>query len=71
MNSSKRRSRCVNEQSAGGAAITIVKQECIMEADGIDWNEVWRETQQKNIDSGHGGECWTAWQDKEAAKNYL
>jgi 16S rRNA G527 N7-methylase RsmG len=42
-----------------------------MEADDIDWNEEWMETQQKNIDSGHGGECWTAWQDKEAAKNYL
>ncbi|MDR2491761.1 MAG: class I SAM-dependent methyltransferase [Spirochaetaceae bacterium] len=27
--------------------------------------------QQKNIDSGHGGECWTMWRDKEAAKNYF
>ncbi|MDR2501592.1 MAG: class I SAM-dependent methyltransferase [Treponema sp.] len=38
---------------------------------GIDWNGVWMDAQQKNIDSGGGGECWTAWADKEAAKNYL
>ena len=37
----------------------------------IDWNRVWMDAQQKNIDSGRGGECWTAWQDKDAAKNYL
>jgi SAM-dependent methyltransferase len=39
--------------------------------DDIDWNEVWMDAQQKNIDSGCGGECWTAWSDKDAAKNYL
>jgi SAM-dependent methyltransferase len=40
-------------------------------ADTIDWNQVWMDAQQKNIDSGHGGECWTVWEDKDAAKNYL
>jgi SAM-dependent methyltransferase len=39
--------------------------------DTIDWNRVWMDAQQKNIDSGHGGECWTAWEEKDAAKNYL
>ncbi|MDR2535392.1 MAG: class I SAM-dependent methyltransferase, partial [Treponema sp.] len=42
-----------------------------MELDRIDWNEAWKEAQRKNIDSGHGGECWTAWEDKDAAKNYF
>lgn len=37
----------------------------------IDWNEVWMDAQQKNINSGGGGECWKAWAEKEAAKNYL
>ena len=38
---------------------------------GIDWNKVWMEAQQKNIDSGRGGACWTEWPDKDAAKNYF
>ena len=42
-----------------------------MEQKNIDWNKVWMDAQQKNIDSGRGGECWTAWPDKEAAKKYL
>lgn len=42
-----------------------------MKLDRIDWNEVWMKAQRKNIDSGHGGECWTAWEDKDAAKNYF
>ena len=37
----------------------------------IDWNQAWMDAQRKNIDSGHGGECWTAWTDKDAAKNYF
>jgi SAM-dependent methyltransferase len=29
------------------------------------------DTQQKNIASGLGGECWTAWNDEEAAREYF
>ncbi|MDR2521594.1 MAG: methyltransferase domain-containing protein [Spirochaetaceae bacterium] len=42
-----------------------------MEVNNIDWNKLWMDAQQKNIDSGHGGECWTMWQEKDAAKNYF
>ncbi|MDR2517972.1 MAG: methyltransferase domain-containing protein [Spirochaetaceae bacterium] len=37
---------------------------------GIDWNEIWKEAQRKNRDSGKGGECWTSWADREAAERY-
>lgn len=37
---------------------------------GIDWNQVWMTAQQKNIDSGQGGECWAVWADKESAREF-
>jgi 16S rRNA G527 N7-methylase RsmG len=37
----------------------------------IDWNNVWKNAQWQNIDSGHGGECWHSWADKETAKEYF
>ena len=38
---------------------------------GIDWNEVWREAQRKNRDSGRRGECWTSWADREEAERFF
>lgn len=37
----------------------------------IDWNAVWMEAQKRNVASGRGGECWHAWQDESAARDYL
>jgi SAM-dependent methyltransferase len=41
------------------------------DANAIDWNEIWVNAQWQNIDSGHGGECWHSWADKEAAKEFF
>jgi hypothetical protein len=37
----------------------------------IDWNAAWMQAQWQNIDSGHGGECWHSWADKETAKEFF
>ncbi|MDR0562383.1 MAG: class I SAM-dependent methyltransferase [Spirochaetaceae bacterium] len=42
-----------------------------MRNEDIDWNQVWMDAQRKNVNAGCGGECWTAWTDKDAAKKYL
>jgi 16S rRNA G527 N7-methylase RsmG len=42
-----------------------------MNPESIDWNQVWIDTQQKNIDSGQGGECWAEWTSKESALEYF
>lgn len=34
------------------------------------WNDVWMQLQQKNIQSGRGGGCWTTWQDEQSARRY-
>ncbi|GMO52582.1 MAG: class I SAM-dependent methyltransferase [Termitinemataceae bacterium] len=39
--------------------------------DTLEWNKLLINAQWKNIDSGHGGECWHSWEDKQMAKEYL
>ncbi|WP_010254480.1 class I SAM-dependent methyltransferase [Treponema primitia] len=39
--------------------------------DNFDWNKIWIDAQWRNIDSGHGGECWHSWANKETAKEYF
>lgn len=34
------------------------------------WNERWIDAQRLSRTSGHGRECWQAWDDYESAKNY-
>ncbi|AEF84578.1 methyltransferase type 11 [Treponema primitia ZAS-2] len=41
------------------------------ETKNLDWNDAWMDAQRLNIDSGHGGECWHSWENKEAAKEYF
>jgi SAM-dependent methyltransferase len=43
----------------------------MIDPSSIDWNEIWADAQQKNIASGIGGECWTAWNDKAEAREYF
>jgi SAM-dependent methyltransferase len=43
----------------------------VNETKNLDWNNAWMDAQWLNIDSGHGGECWHSWADKEAAKEYF
>jgi SAM-dependent methyltransferase len=42
-----------------------------IDANTIDWNDIWINAQRLNIDSGHGGECWHSWADREAAKEFF
>jgi SAM-dependent methyltransferase len=43
----------------------------MIDPNSIDWNEIWMDAQQKNIASGTGGECWTAWEHKDDAREYF
>jgi SAM-dependent methyltransferase len=42
-----------------------------IDLNAIDWNDIWMKAQWQNIDSGHGGECWHSWTDKETAKEFF
>lgn len=35
-----------------------------------EWNEIWKADQKASRSSGHGRECWEAWDDMESAQQY-
>lgn len=42
-----------------------------MDYNSIDWNDVWRQQYEKNLESRGRGDCATIWDSKEKAKEFL